>query len=235
MVPNKNIKVFLLADSSFLSLLLCGFPSFLCVCQLVSRPRMPSLPAAIDSSVCRVMKQPDHLARALLLFMFPKCLALFTKLSSPVCLESLINPAGLCREKVPLLSTAQSSLFYFCIYGCVCESPTSCQCLPCPLGFATLLSPSSQSFLHQWIPVVQRQSFFLIRPCVSLTILISAYFHYADEGGPVKRRTLCMRGCMLLLCTTLFGTLAALQTRHPLRHTLPHCSLSHFPLQRTHA
>ncbi len=40
---------------------------------------------------------------------------------------------------------------------------------------------------------------------------------------------------MLLLCTTLFGTLAALHTCHPPRHTLPHCSLSHFFLQRTHA
>lgn len=40
---------------------------------------------------------------------------------------------------------------------------------------------------------------------------------------------------MLLLCTTLFGTLAARHTCHPPRHTLSHCSLSHFFLERTHA
>lgn len=150
---------------------------FLSVCQLVSRPRMPPLSAHIDSSASRAMKQPDHLARALLLFMFPKCLALFTKLSSSVCLESLINPAGLCREECPPFINCSIFPFYFCIFGCVCESPGSCQCLPCPFGSAALLSLSSHSFLHRSIPVVQRQSFFLIRPCVSLTILIGAYFH----------------------------------------------------------
>lgn len=133
--------------------MLRGLPSSLCVCQLVSRPRMPSLPAPIDSSACRVMKQPDHLARALLLFMFPKCLALFTKLSSTVCLESLINPAGLCREEIPPFINCSIFPFYFCIFGCACEHPDSCQCLSCPFGSATLLSPSSHSFLHQWIPV----------------------------------------------------------------------------------
>lgn len=64
------------------------------------------------------MKQPDHLARALLLFMFPKRLALFTKLSSAVCLESLINPVrGFAEKNVPLLKIAQSSLFIFAYLG----------------------------------------------------------------------------------------------------------------------
>lgn len=60
--------------------------------------------------------------------------------------------------------------------------------------------------------------FFAIRPCVSLTILTSAHFHYADEGL-VKQRSLGMRGCMLLLCTILLW--------HP-------CSSRHTPPSPTH-
>lgn len=69
------------------------------VIQLFSHPALPSLPAPIDSSACGEMKKPDHLARAFQLFMSPKYLALFTKLSGTVCLESLITPVRLCREK----------------------------------------------------------------------------------------------------------------------------------------
>lgn len=124
----------------------------------------------------------------------------------------------------------QSSLFIFAdlwksrFFANVCPALLALQ-------FFCLHLPTA-SFHHR-IPVVQRQSFLLIRPRVSLTILIGANFHYADEGGPVEHHTLGRREFMLLLCTTLFGTLAALHTRHPPRHTFPHCSLSHFFLQRT--
>lgn len=81
------------------------------------------------------------------------------------------------------------------------------------------LGNSSLSISPQVLPPLDlcspKTSFFLIRPHVSLTILIGAYFHYADEGGPAKLCTLGRRGCMLLLCTTLFGTLAALHTHQP--------------------
>lgn len=63
------------------------------------------------------MKKPDHLARAFQLFMSPKYLALFTKLSGTVCLESLITPVRLCREKnPPLLLISQSSFFFILAY-----------------------------------------------------------------------------------------------------------------------
>lgn len=170
----------------------------ICCLSVSVSPRMPSLPAPNDSSACRVIKQLDHLTNALLLFMFPKCLALFTKLSSTVCLESLINPARLCREKKNKhhLSIAQS---HFCMLGCVCE-----RFLP------VLVLPFSSPSSHSFTPVDSCG----LRPYVSLTIL-TAYFHHADEGGPVEHCTLGRRGCMLLLCTTLFGTLAALHTCHP--------------------
>lgn len=48
-------------------------------------------------------------------------------------------------------------------------------------------------------------------------------------------RILSNRERTLLLCTTLFGTLAAICTCLSPRYTLPRCSLSHFFLQRTHS
>lgn len=160
-----------------------AWSSPLCVCQLVSRPGMPSLPAPIDSSAWRAMKQPDHLTRALLLFMFPKCLALFTKLPSSVCLESLINPVRLCSEKESLFYQLLNPPFYILhIWVCMWKSRFLPMFALPPWLRNSSVSSSSHSFFYQWIPVVQRQSFPLIRPCVSLTILIGANFHYADEG-----------------------------------------------------
>lgn len=191
---------------------------------------MPSPPALIDSSACRAMKQLDHLARALLLFMFPKCLALFAKLSSTVCLEPLINPAGL---SVPLLSIAQSSLFYFCIFGCVCENPV----LPMfvlPL-FCLHLPTASSTGGSLWSKDCgSKESCFLIRPGVSLAILIGARFLYADEGRPVEHRPQGMRGRMLLSCTTLFATLAALHTHTALPDTHFLAAVCHISFYRGH-
>lgn len=127
----------------------------------------------------------------------------------------------------PTLWTAQSPFFIYAYFGVhvkvhnVCPALLSLQlfCLHLPTASSTSLSIS----------------FFLIRPCLSLDVLITAYFHYADEGGPEEHHTLGRRACMLLLCTTLFGTLAALHTCQPPWHTLSHCSLSHFFLERTHA
>ena len=59
-------------------------PLFLCVSELVSRPGMPSLLTPIDPPACSAMKQPDHLARALLLSMLPKCLAQAKEKNNPI-------------------------------------------------------------------------------------------------------------------------------------------------------
>lgn len=161
--------------------------------------------------------RPPH--QSFVAFMLPKCLALFTKLPSSVCLESLINSFRLCSHKKTFLKFLIPPFSNLFIFQCVRQSPHLCQCV------ASLTLPRSSIVWSVGSKV-----------CHFSWLGLVSYFHYADEGGQEERRTLGRRGYMLLLCTTLFGTLAALHTCHPPRHTLSACSLSHFFLQRqTHA
>lgn len=76
----------------------------------------------------------------------------------------------------------------------------------------------------------------MTRPRVSRSALIGACFHDADQTSPAARPTLSMRGCPLLLCTSLFGTLAALRTHTALPDTHFLAAVCHiFFLERTHA
>lgn len=125
--------------------------SFLCVYQLVSRQRMPPLSAPIDYTAWRVMKQPDHLTRALL-FMSSKCLALFAELSGTVCLEPLINPAGVLQKKSVPLSVI-CSIFYFSISGVsvkIQNLSSLCPRILAPQLFGLHLPTASTTTGPQW-------------------------------------------------------------------------------------
>lgn len=127
--PKKKFQALSTRWFFSLSFLLHGPPSLLCVCQLVSSPGMPSLAVPIDSSALRAMKQSDHLTKALLLFMFLKCLAPFTKLPSTVCLESLINLFCLCSYPPPLYELYNPSFFIYAYFGVYVKVHNVCPAL----------------------------------------------------------------------------------------------------------
>lgn len=80
------------------------------------------------------------------------------------------------------------------------------------------------------------QSNVTTRPRVSLTTLIRAYFHYADQTSAAAHHTLSTGRCPLFLYTSLFGTLAPLHTHTALPTTHFLTAVCHiFFLQRTHS
>lgn len=169
----------------------CSPFSRVCVRQLVGSPGMPSAAAPAAAQTIS-----------------PRLWCFSCTLSAWLCLFRItpVRP-GRDKNKSPFPELLPASPFLCASFTVHVSTflPSSCPAL-LSLRLLCLLPPVDPRHVLPSLP---------IRPRVSVSVPISAHFHYADEGRPEERHTLGRRGCTLLLCTTLFGTLAALHTFHP--------------------